>query len=153
MSQSRWMTRGALGTAGMAALALIAGCGGGGSNQTPAPAGSSGSATSTAAHSGGSATPTTSTAQGSVEVPDQAAAQLCDKIQPQLSDWRVQGPSLGRVALNITVHEWAAQNGGINLRVIGDKALVDRVTTARCSDIRTQALDALQLPNLAAGIA
>ncbi|MBF6175581.1 hypothetical protein IU476_29360 [Nocardia blacklockiae] len=86
-------------------------------------------------------------------VPDQVAKQLCDRIQPQLSDWRVQGPTLGRVALNITVHEWAAANGGINMQVLGDKAVVDRITTATCSDTRTQALQALELPDLASGIA
>lgn len=151
MSQSRWMTRGALGTAGMAAIALIAGCGGGGTTGTPEPAGSSGSATSTAAHASGSVT--SSKAQGPVEVPDQVAKQLCDRIQPQLSDWRVQGPTLGRVALNITVHEWAALNGGINMQILGDKSVVDRITSTTCSDVRSQALQALELPDLAAGIA
>ncbi|RDI50065.1 hypothetical protein [Nocardia mexicana] len=151
MSQSRWMTRGALGAAGVAAIALIAGCGGG-TTGSPESAGSSGSATTTARTSS-SATATGTTTPGAVDVPDQAAKALCDKIQPQLSDWRVQGPTLGRVAWNITVHEWAAQNGGINGRVLADKAVVDRITTASCSDVRTQAIQALELPDLASGIA
>ncbi len=151
MSQSRWMTRGALGTAGLAAIALIAGCGGGGTTGSPEPAGSSGPATSTAAHASGSAT--AGKTQGPVEVPDQVAKQLCDRIQPQLSDWRVQGPTLGRVALNITVHEWAALNGGLNMQVLGDKSVVDRITTTSCPDVRSQALQALELSDLAAGIA
>ncbi|MBB5918165.1 hypothetical protein BJY24_007077 [Nocardia transvalensis] len=153
MSQSRWMTRGALGAAVVAAAALIAGCGGGGSTGSAQPSGTSGSATSTAAHSSGSATVTGSASKGPLEVPDQAAKALCDKIQVQLSDWRVQGPTLSRVALNITVHEWAATEGGINGRVLGDKAVVDRITTTTCSDVHTQAIQALELPDLASGIA
>ena len=156
MSQSRWTIRAALGAAGLAAGTLVAGCGGGGGGTTPATAPTQASAPSsstTTTQSSGSATPTTSTDKGTLEVPEQVATQLCDKIEPQLSDWRVQGPSLGKVALNISVHEWAAQNGGINLQVLGDKALVDRVTTAQCSDVRTEALKALELPDLASGIA
>ncbi|MBO0855290.1 MAG: hypothetical protein J2P18_16185 [Nocardia sp.] len=88
-----------------------------------------------------------------MQVTDAVAQNLCDQLRPQLSDWRVQGPSLGRVALNITVHQWAAGNGGFNLTMLGDKGMIDRLTTQHCSDVRDQALQALELPDLAAGIA
>lgn len=153
MSQSRWMTRGALAVAGALSVALIAGCGGGDSGSA-GPAGSAASTTTSGTHPSGSAGVTARPGQTSpVQVPDPVAQKLCDAISPQLSDWRVQGPTLGRVALNITVHQWAAENGGINLAVLGDKAVVDRITTKSCADVRTQALQALELPDLAAGIA
>ncbi len=151
MSQSRWMTRGALAATAVAVTALIAGCGGG-SNGSPAPAGSSGSITSTA-HPTASAAPGTGAKPAPVPITDELGKKLCDAISPQLSDWRVQGPTLGRVALNITVHEWAVQNGGINLQVLADKPVVDRITRKNCSDIRTEALKALELQDLASGIA
>ncbi|WP_231951799.1 hypothetical protein [Nocardia terpenica] len=152
MSQSRWMTRGALGATGVVTVALIAGCGGG-TGGAPTPAGSSGPTSSGAAHHSGSAAPSSGAPQTPVQVTDEVSKQLCDAIAPQLSDWRVQGPTLGRTALNITVHEWALRNGGFNLQVLGDKAVIDRITVKSCPDVRTQALQALELQDLASGIA
>ena len=147
------MTRGALAVTAGLAVALVAGCGGGDSGSAQ-PAGSGTAATSKAAHPSGSAGGSTKSAPaGPVEVPDPVAQKLCDTLSPQLSDWRVQGPTLGRVALNISVHQWAAENGGINLAVLGDKGVIDRITTKTCSDVRTQALQALELQDLASGIA
>ncbi|MFI5782441.1 hypothetical protein [Nocardia sp. NPDC051570] len=151
MSQSRWRTRGAFAAPAVVVTALIAGCGGG-ANQSTTPAGSSGSITSTARPTG-SAAPGTGVKPAPAQVTDEIGKQLCDAISPQLSDWRVQGPTLGRVALNITVHDWAARNGGINLQVLADKPIVDRITTKNCPDVRTEALKALELQDLAAGIA
>ena len=143
----RGFTRGATGIAGIAAaLVLIAGCGAGGS-----PAGSSGSPSSTATSSTAAA-PTKG--QVAPDPSDPVAKQLCDQISPQLSDWRVQGPTLGGTALNITVHQWALGNGGLAMsaRVLTDKAMVDRITLKNCPDVRTQAIQALNLPDLASGI-
>jgi hypothetical protein len=146
------MTRPALGAAAVAVAALIAGCGGGGTG--PSGPTASSAPQSSSAHASGSATPSASTL-APVEVTDAMGDQLCDAIKPQLSDWRVQGPTLGKVALNIAVHDWALRNGGLamSMQVLGDKAMIDRVTTKRCSDVRNQALQALELPDLAAGIA
>jgi hypothetical protein len=85
---------------------------------------------------------------------DPIAQKLCDQIKPQLSDWRVQGPTLGGAALNITVHQWALGNGGLAMsaRVLADKAMIDRITTRTCPDVRTDALQALNLQNFASGI-
>lgn len=153
MSQNRWIRCGALGIGVALAAALVAGCGGTGTDSGES-AGPAGSATTSSAQPSGSAGITPAPGQtGPVEVPDPAAQKLCDLIAPQLSDWRVQGPTLGKVALNIAVHEWAATNGGINMAVLADKSVVDRITTQRCSDVRDQALEALQLPDLASGIA
>ncbi len=153
MSQSRWMTRGTLGSMGIAAVVmLVAGCGSSGS---PAPAGSSGPASSTSASAAATGTASsTVTTSPQPDPQDPIAQKLCDEIKPQLSDWRVQGPSLSGTALNIAVHEWALRNGGLQLsaRVLGDKAMIDRITSKTCPDVRTEALQALNLPNLAAGI-
>lgn len=145
----RGITRGAMGTAGIAAaVVLIAGCGSGGA---PAPTGSGGSLSSTAASSTAVA-PTKG--QVAPDPSDPVAKQLCDQIKPQLSDWRVQGPTLGGTALNITVHQWALGNGGLAMsaRVLTDKAMVDRITIKNCPDVRTDAIQALNLPDLASGI-
>ncbi|MFI6869295.1 hypothetical protein [Nocardia sp. NPDC050406] len=159
MSRGRWTSklhtrRAALLVTGVAALALTAGCGGGTTTGSGQPAGSSAPQTSTSApKTTGSASgaPTTSGAQ--VTVTDEAAKQLCELIQPQLSDWRVQGPTLGKISLNGTVHEWALRNGGINVQVLGDKNVVDRVMIAQCPDVHTQAIQALELQDLASGLA
>ncbi|WP_282778781.1 MULTISPECIES: hypothetical protein [unclassified Nocardia] len=153
MSQGRWTStlhiRGAaLLLAGGAAVALTAGCG----NTTSGfeqPEGSASPSTTS------SSAPKTSagTAQGDqLTVSDAVGQQLCDIIEPQLSDWRVQGPTLGKISLNGSVHEWALRNGAINGQVLGDKDSVDRIMTAQCPDVHAQAVSALELPSLAAGL-
>ncbi|MFF2556875.1 hypothetical protein ACFVUS_38130 [Nocardia sp. NPDC058058] len=158
MSHRRWISSRRVrrvpllvGTA--AVLALTAACGGGTTSGSSQPQGSSSPLTSSNGKPApsGSSSPTTSGSQ--VTVSDEAGKQLCDMLRPQLSDWRVQGPTLGKISLNASVHEWALRNGGINLQVLGDKDVVDRVTTKNCSDVRDQAISALEIPNLAAGLA
>ncbi|WP_280428530.1 hypothetical protein [Nocardia brasiliensis] len=74
-------------------------------------------------------------------------------IRPELSNWRVQGPTLGRIGLNAMVHEWALRNGGINGAVLADKPVIDRITTKSCPDVHKQAIEALELTDLASGLA
>ncbi|WP_243655068.1 hypothetical protein [Nocardia alba] len=100
-----------------------------------------------------SAAPTTAAPAGTLTISPSSAAQLCDMIRPELSNFRVQGPTLGRISLNAMVHDWGFRNGGINGHVLADKAMIDRVTTESCADVRTEALTALELPSLAAGLA
>lgn len=157
MSQGRWTSklhtrRAALLVATAAAVALTAGCG----NTTTGSGQPSGSTTpsSTSAKpttTGSSGTPSTSPSQ--VNVSDAAAKDLCDIIAPQLSDWRVQGPTLGKISLNGSVHEWALRNGGINVQVLADKDVVDRIMIAQCPDTHAAAIKALELSNLASGLA
>lgn len=143
MRQRAWTTRGALLVAGVCGAALLTACGG---MQSGSEASDATSATSAPRSTGAApATP--------LEVSDQAARNLCDMMEPELSNWRVQGPTLGRVGLNAMVHEWALTNGAINAQVLGDKAVVDRVTTEACPDVHTQAVQALELPDLASGLA
>ncbi|MFD3745940.1 hypothetical protein [Nocardia sp. NPDC058633] len=140
MPQRRWISRSVLLTAGVLTVAGLTACGG----ATPAPTGSAGTTTSTVA---------TPTPAGTLEISPSSAAQLCDMIRPELSNFRVQGPTLGRISLNAMVHDWGLRNGGINGHVLADKAMIDRVTTESCPDVRTEALTALELPSLAAGLA
>ncbi len=151
MRQRAWTTartaRGALMVAGVCGAALLTACGGA---QTGSPtADSSGTSTTsaTAAPSPTGAAPATP-----LEVSDKAAQNLCAMMKPELSNWRIQGPTLGRVSLNLMAHEWALTNGIGNTRLLGDTAVVDRATSATCPDVRTQALEALELPELAAGV-
>ncbi|MFI6165660.1 hypothetical protein ACIBCN_02635 [Nocardia sp. NPDC051052] len=150
MPHSRWISRSTLLLAGVFAAAALTACG---SESNPAPTGSSGSTT-------GSATATTKpggTAGTNKPAPpvisDAASAQLCDMIKPELSNWRVQGPTLGKIGLNALVHEWALRNGGINGAVLADKPIVDRLTTKSCPDVHQEAIQALELPDLASGLA
>ncbi|MFQ6227407.1 hypothetical protein [Nocardia sp. NPDC002869] len=131
----------------MCGAILLTACGGvqTGSQDT-SPAASSASATTSATMS--SAAPATP-----LEVSDKAAQNLCDMMRPELSNWRVQGPTLGRIGLNAMVHEWALTNGGINAQVLADKAVVDRVTVKACPDVHDEAVQALELPDLASGLA
>ncbi|WP_278262624.1 hypothetical protein [Nocardia sp. AG03] len=143
MPHRRWISRTVFSLAGALAVAGLTACG----SAEPAQDGAAGTTTSAVA------TTTTAAKPGDVAISDAAATQLCDMIRPELSNFRVQGPTLGRFSLNAMVHEWALRNGGINAQVLADKAIVDRVTTGACADVRTEALTALELPNLAAGLA
>ncbi len=147
MRRRAWTTRGSLTVAGVCGAILLTACGGvqTGSEDT-SPAASSASATTSATTS--SAAPATP-----LEVSDKAAQNLCDMMRPELSNWRVQGPTLGRIGLNAMVHEWALTNGGINAQVLADKAVVDRVTVKACPDVHDEAVQALELPDLASGLA
>ncbi|WP_245721850.1 hypothetical protein [Nocardia crassostreae] len=136
-----------------ATVALTAGCGGGTTTGSGQPSGTSKPSSTTKAPTTSGTTAAPGTEGGKVTVSDAAAVQLCDLIRPQLSDWRVQGPTLGAIALNTAVHEWALRNGGINMQVLGDKDVVDRIMIANCPDVRDQVLSALNLQSMAAGIA
>lgn len=85
-------------------------------------------------------------------VDSDAAQRLCSDIGAQLSNWRIQGPTLGRGGFNLVVQSWAAATGGINLGVLANRSMVDDVTLAYCPDVRSQTLDLLAIPNLAAGL-
>ncbi|WP_330179143.1 hypothetical protein OHB26_21900 [Nocardia sp. NBC_01503] len=159
MSHRRWISSRRVrlvpllaGTA--AVLAFTAACGDGTTTGSSQPQGSSSPLTTTLGKPSpsGSASPTTGNG-APLTISDEAGKQLCDMLRPQLSDWRVQGPTLGKISLNASVHEWALRNGGINLQVLGDKDVIDRVTTKNCSDVRDQAISALEIPNLASGLA
>ncbi|MFC9895418.1 hypothetical protein ACFVMC_17190 [Nocardia sp. NPDC127579] len=141
MAQRRWGSRSITAVAGLCVAAALAACT---TSGDPSPAETT---TSSARGSTSAAAPT------KLEISDAGAKQLCDLIQPELSNWRVQGPTLGKIGLNALVHQWGLQQGGINGHILQDKSIVDTVTTKACPDVRQQAVDALELPNLAAGIA
>ncbi|NEW37283.1 hypothetical protein GV791_32725, partial [Nocardia cyriacigeorgica] len=62
-------------------------------------------------------------------------------------------PTLGRIGLNAMVHDWALRNGAINAQVLADKPVIDRITLKACADVRQEAIQALELPDLASGLA
>ncbi|MEU6829189.1 hypothetical protein ABZ894_11120 [Nocardia beijingensis] len=148
MPYSRWISRSTLLVAGALAAAALTACG---SDSGPAPTGSSSSTTVSATAAPG--TTSGRVTQASPEISDASAAQLCDMIRPELSNWRIQGGTLGKIGLNALVHEWALRNGGINGAVLADKPIVDRVTIKACPDVRQQAVEALGIPDLASGLA
>jgi hypothetical protein len=147
MPQRRWIARSTLLLAGAFAAAALTACGSG-SNPTGSSGSTTGSASATSAPTGSSGAK-----PGSPQISDAAATQLCDMIRPELSNWRVQGPTLGRIGLNALVHEWALRNGGINGQVLADKPIIDRITTKSCADVHQQAIEALELSDLASGLA
>ena len=152
MRQRAWTTvrtaRGALMVVGVCGAALLTACGG---VQTGSPAASDPS-TSTTTTATAAPTGTSAALATPLEVSDKAAQNLCDMMEPELSNWRVQGPTIGRIGLNLMAHEWALTNGVGNQQLLGDTTVVDRTTSAACPDVRTQALEALELPELAAGV-
>ncbi|WP_062987767.1 hypothetical protein [Nocardia anaemiae] len=87
------------------------------------------------------------------EITPTAAKQLCDMLKPEVDRWRTEGAQLGKLGFNGTVHDWAARNGGLNDTVLKDRAIVDRITTTECPDIRQKVLDALDISTLADGLA
>ncbi|MFC9995060.1 hypothetical protein [Nocardia sp. NPDC127526] len=82
-----------------------------------------------------------------------AANQLCDMMRPEISTWSEQGPQLGKVAFNGTVHNWALRNNGINAAILQDRAVVDTATLTACPDVRQEALQVLRIGSLAEGLA
>ena len=145
-----WISRAVVPIAGVLTALSLTACGGADSDPTgSAGATSTAPATSSATAPGGGAPAT----PGPLVISDAAATQLCDMLRPELSNLRVQGPTLGRLGLNAMVHEWALRNGGINGQVLADKDVVDRVMTTSCPQVRAEALTALELPSLAAGLA
>ncbi|WP_406276086.1 hypothetical protein OH799_04525 [Nocardia sp. NBC_00881] len=98
-------------------------------------------------------TPSSSQVPNTDEITPEAAKQLCDMIRPEIDRWRGQGPTVGKVSFNGTVHNWAARNGGLNDTVVRDRSVVDAITTQNCPDVRQQALEALDIPDLASGLA
>ncbi|MFI9505426.1 hypothetical protein [Nocardia sp. NPDC052566] len=143
MRQRRWISRSTLAIAGVAATAALTACG---SSTTPAPTGSS--ASTTAAPSSTKPGGGTTVKPSAPEVTDAQATQLCDMIRPVLSDWRVQGPTLGKLQLNALVIEWRVRTGALQ----ADKPTIDRITTKSCPDVRQQAIEALEIPDLASGL-
>jgi len=124
--------------AACAVAATLSSCGSSGDPDPTAHTASSTSATATAK-------PTTTT-KAEPTVTDAAAQSLCDAIRPELSNFRVQGPTLGRVGMNLIVHPWGLQNG---IDVLNNKSVVDTVTTKACPEVRQEAIEALEVPDLA----
>lgn len=146
MPQRRWISRSTLAVAGVSAAVALTACG---STPTPAPAGTS----STSAAAAPTSTTGTAAAPGAPQISDAAATHLCDMIRPELTHWKTLGPGTGRFGLNGIVHEWALRNGAINGYVLGDKAVIDRITAKACPEVRTEAIRLLDLPDLASGLA
>ncbi|MDV6302489.1 MULTISPECIES: hypothetical protein [Rhodococcus] len=133
--------RGAVAVAGAAALLVVA------------------TACSTDTTNTGSSSTTTVAPTTTVTAPpadavitDAQKQQLCTDLEAQLSNWRVQGPTLGRGGLNILVQTWAAQSGVINLQVVQNRTIVDEITTETCSEVRDEAIRSLDIPDLASGL-
>ncbi|MEV0294863.1 hypothetical protein [Nocardia sp. NPDC050710] len=144
MPHSRWISRSTLLVAGAFAAAALTACG---TTDNPTPTGSSGSTTSAPGATTGATG--TGTQKPTPTVSNAAATALCDAIRPELSNFRVQGPTLGRVGLNLIVHPWGLQH---SIDVLGNKAVVDQVTSKSCPDVRQQAIEALSTPDLASVI-
>ncbi|WP_028477373.1 hypothetical protein [Nocardia sp. CNY236] len=153
MRYSRWISRHARLAAGVLVAVALTACG---SESLPAPSGSSGS-TTTVSPTEPSATAAPDTTSGdagpnNAEVSDTAATQLCDLIEPELSNWRIQGPTLGKIGLHTLLAEWVFRNSEVAPTIATDKAIIDRVTAQHCPDVRRQALEALKIPDLASGL-
>ncbi|MCP2317806.1 hypothetical protein APR12_003159 [Nocardia amikacinitolerans] len=95
-------------------------------------------------------TPATSPTNGA-EISSEASQQLCDMIEPELDNWRDQGSTIAKTTFNGTVQNWAARNE-LTDDVVQDKTIVDTVTTQTCPDVRQQALEVLEVPDLASAL-
>lgn len=95
---------------------------------------------------------TVTTTPAEAAITDAQKQKLCTDLEAQLSNWRVQGHTLGRGGLNILVQTWAAQSGVINLKVVQNRTIIDDITKDTCSDVRDEAIRALDIPDLASGL-
>ncbi|MEV0251560.1 hypothetical protein AB0H76_33580 [Nocardia sp. NPDC050712] len=87
------------------------------------------------------------------QITPEAANQLCEMFRDEVGDWQSQGSVLARVAYNGTVHNWGARNGGLNDLIVRDRTVVDTATIGACPETRDQVLAALDIPDLASGLA
>ncbi|WP_067778001.1 hypothetical protein [Nocardia amikacinitolerans] len=126
---------------------LVAGCGGDGDTDPVPATPTEGTVSLTIA------APTSADVPNPDEVTPAAAAQLCDMMRAEVGNWSEQGEVVGRVSFNGTVHNWAVRNGGLNDAVLADQSIIDTATIQECPDVRQQVLDALNLDDLAAGLA
>ncbi|MGA4691576.1 hypothetical protein ACPCXD_15055 [Rhodococcus sp. AB351] len=140
----------------LAAIALtgtLAACG---TAQDPAPTGTSTDSaveTSSPAESTRSAPTTGSSSEaGAGGFTEAQAADLCARLEDQLSNWRTYTPSVGRGGLNILVGEWGAANGVDLVALAGDRGRIDAATSAQCPEVREEAVQALEIPDLASGL-
>ncbi|MEU2178451.1 MULTISPECIES: hypothetical protein [Nocardia] len=97
--------------------------------------------------------PSSSQVPNTDQITPEAAKQLCDMMRADIDTWRGQGATLAKVTFNGTVHNWAARNGGLNDVVVTDRNTVDAITTQTCPDVREQAVQALDVPDLASALA
>ncbi|WP_174186591.1 hypothetical protein [Nocardia barduliensis] len=97
--------------------------------------------------------PTSAQVPNPDQITAEAAQQLCDMMRADIGTWRDQGATVAKVTFNGTVHNWAARNGGLNDVVVTDRGSIDAVTTQNCPDVRQQAVEALDVPDLASALA
>lgn len=142
--------RGRLAATVAATAALAAFVGGCSTGESPTPGNSAQTSALTSAPKPSSTTGgETGTATG---VTDAQAAQLCSDIEEQLQNWRTYTPTIGKGGLNTVVISWATGNGVDLLKLAGDRAQIDTITTAQCPQVRDGALYALEIPNLASAL-
>lgn len=142
--------RGRLAATVAATAALAALVGGCSTGESPTPGNSAQTSALTSAPKPSSTTGgETGTATG---VTDAQAAQLCSDIEGQLQNWRTYTPTIGKGGLNTVVISWATANGVDLLKLAGDRAQIDTITTAQCPQVRDGALYALEIPNLASAL-
>ncbi|MEU4317220.1 hypothetical protein AB0F85_02375 [Nocardia fluminea] len=91
--------------------------------------------------------------EGAPTISDEAAVHLCEMMAPDLDNWRAQGVNVARVSFNATVQNWAVRSGGINVAVARNREVIDTVTQQHCADVRQQAIQALDVPDLASALA
>ncbi|MBS9371620.1 hypothetical protein [Rhodococcus sp. B50] len=124
--------------------------------QDPAPSGTSTDATvetSRSAESTGSTSVAGSPAEaGAGGFTEAQTADLCARLEGQLSNWRTYTPSVGRGGLNILVGEWGAANGVDLVVLAGDRGRIDAATSAQCPEVREEALRGLDIPDFASGL-
>lgn len=129
---------------GAAALVtVLSGCAGGSTN-SPAPSSTTPASSTTTA-------PATSSASGSTFT-DAQVQQLCSDMEGQLQNWRTVTPTLGKGGLNTIVITWATQNGINLLDLAQNRESIDAATAAACPDVRSGAISALEIPDLASGL-
>lgn len=140
--------------AATAALAtLVGGCSSTGDSPTPGNSAQTSALTSTPKPSAPQPSATTGAESGAATgVTDAQAAQLCSDIDEQLQSWRTYTPTIGKGGLNTVVISWATANGIDLLKLAGDRAQIDTITTAQCPQVRDGALYALEIPNLASAL-
>ncbi|MFD5178142.1 hypothetical protein ACFWM1_20210 [Nocardia sp. NPDC058379] len=83
----------------------------------------------------------------------EASTQLCEALRADVGNWQSQGTAVARTTFNGAVHNWALRNGAINISVARHREVVDAVTIEQCPDVRDQVIQALDVPDLASGLA
>lgn len=86
-------------------------------------------------------------------VTTEIAQQLCTDLADQTQAMRTYTVTIGKVTLNGVVGTWAFKNNLNLVDLAQHRGKIDSILETQCPDVRTEVMSALELPDIASGLA